>query len=75
MIEVYGQPNCVHCEKAVELCKDKKLPYKYFTVKQDITIEEFKEMFPRKLTVPQINVDGQYLGGYDELEAKYEKPL
>lgn len=75
MIEIYGQPNCVHCEKAVKLCEDKKLPHKYFTVKQDITIEEFKEMFPNKRTVPQINVDGKYLGGYDQLEAKYDKPM
>lgn len=75
MIEIYGQPNCNYCEKAVKLCEDKKLPYKYFSVKQDITIEEFKEMFPKKLTVPQININGKYLGGYDQLEAEYAKPM
>jgi glutaredoxin len=46
----------------------RKLPYKYYTVREDITIEEFKEMFPEARTVPQIVVDGKHIGGYTELE-------
>ncbi len=75
MIEIFGQPNCTYCEKAVEFCEERKLPYKYFTVKEDITIEEFKDMFPNQRTVPQINEDNRYIGGFTELERKYDKPM
>lgn len=68
MIEIYGQQDCKFCRDAKVFCRMRKLPYKYYTVREDITIEEFKEMFPEARTVPQIVVDGKHIGGYTELE-------
>tara|TARA_A100001201_G_scaffold111189_1_gene95100 strand:- start:138 stop:359 length:222 start_codon:yes stop_codon:yes gene_type:complete len=70
MIEIYGQDMCGYCKKAVDLCEERNLPYKYYVVKEDITLEEFKKMFPFKRTVPQINIDGKYIGGFQELKAE-----
>lgn len=69
-VEIYGQPSCTYCTKAVELCEGNKIPYTYYTVKEDITLDEFKEMFPEARTVPQIRINGTHIGGYRELQAE-----
>lgn len=74
-IEIYGRDDCTYCKKAVELCQQEKVHYEYFTVgtsdnNGDITLEEFKEMFPISRTVPQININGTHIGGFKELQAE-----
>lgn len=71
-VEIYGQPDCTYCTKAAELCEKHKdkLQYIYFTVKEDITLDEFKELFPEARTVPQIRINGTHIGGYRELQAE-----
>lgn len=70
-VEIYGQNGCSYCIKAVELCQKLKVPYTYFEVKEDITLDEFKEMFPHSRTVPQIKISGTHIGGFKELEAEF----
>jgi len=71
MIEIYGKPACPFCDKAKTLCEMKGLEYTYKSLGTDYTKEELLECFPNARTVPQIKVDGECIGGYTELAAKY----
>lgn len=71
MIEIYGKPMCPFCDKAKALCETKGLEYTYKSLGTDYTKEELLENFPGCRTVPQIKIDGECIGGYTELAAKY----
>ena len=66
--KIYGARGCGWCLKAQELLRELGLPYEYHVVHEDLTVPEFKGMFPGKLTVPQVvDPDGKHIGGYNEL--------
>jgi glutaredoxin len=67
-IEIWGKDNCVFCIAAVELCKKKNLEYTYKTYKVDYTKEEILTEFVGATTFPQIKIDGNPIGGFQELE-------
>ena len=52
------------------LCEDRGLPYTYYEVGVDVDVKEFARLFPHKKTVPQIRINGSYLGGFAELNAE-----
>lgn len=67
MITIYGKPSCGYCDLAKNMAKKGNLEFEY----KDITLTKFREeLFSRApvevKTVPQIFVDGQYVGGYDK---------
>jgi len=71
---VYGKANCPFCTAAKEELSLHGMPYDY------IDLEEIgktaKEVTGRDVkTVPQIYVNGQYVGGYDELMTFLEQPI
>ena len=68
--EIFGKPDCIHCEKAKFLCKQKGIKYSYKELDKDFDFDFIKKSFPNARTFPQIVVDGIYVGGYDEL-SKY----
>ena len=66
MYTIYGTPTCGYCKEAMELLDRNDLGYYY----KDLTegyIEEYKRLFPGKTSVPQITLDGHYIGGHDDL--------
>ena len=69
MIKIWSKPNCIFCYKAVNLCELKKLEYKKLMLDVDYTREELLEQFPNARTFPQITMDGEYIGGFTELDA------
>lgn len=73
MITVYGRDNCSWCEKTVELLETTKMPYRYHKLGIDLTLNEFKEMFPDAKTVPVIIVNGLRVGGYTDLVGYIEE--
>ena len=70
MIEIWSKPQCIFCDKAENLCKIKGLEYKKYMLDTDFSLEDLTEKFPNARTFPQIIQDGQYVGGYTELENK-----
>ena len=58
---------CPFCDKAKSLCEQKGLEYTYKQLGTDFTSEELFEEFPTARTFPQIRVDGDAIGGYDQL--------
>jgi glutaredoxin len=69
-IEIYGQKYCSFCDRARVLCEQRDLPYTYYEIGVDVDLGEFSRLFPDKKTVPQIMIDGKYIGGFSELNAE-----
>jgi ribonucleoside-diphosphate reductase alpha chain len=63
---VYGIPNCPYCQMAKEELKLRGIQYDYIDLKE--VGKTAAEVTGRKVkTVPQIYIEGKYVGGYDEL--------
>jgi alkyl hydroperoxide reductase subunit F len=73
-IEVYSKDWCPYCKKAKAFLKSKGLNFEEIDINQDDNFEVMQERTGNK-TVPQIIINDQSLGGYDdiiELENKGE---
>ena len=73
MIEIWSKPQCVFCDKAVQLCQMKELDFKKYMIDVDYSREDLMKKFPNARTFPQITEDDIYIGGYTELEAHLNK--
>jgi glutaredoxin 3 len=73
MIEIYGKPQCPYCDKAKMLCETRGYKYIYKSLDTDFTREELLEQFPNARTVPQIIINGDKIGGYNELVSYIEE--
>jgi glutaredoxin len=70
MIKIYGKENCGYCVAAKNLLDSKGLPYEYLQLGVDFTTEELKEVAPQAASFPQIFMDGNLIGGFDQLRIK-----
>jgi glutaredoxin len=67
----FTYPKCPSCEQAKELMNEKNIQYMF--------IQADKKLFGKVMgvtkstSVPQIFMNGEYIGGYDELEEFLEK--
>ncbi len=68
-IEIFSTPHCPYCQRAKALLDGKGVSYQEFDVSTDAA--KLKEMLDRsqRRTVPQIFIDGQHVGGSDDLSA------
>jgi len=66
-IEVYSTPNCPFCVSAKELLKSKNLNYQEIDVSDDIDSLQKMMKLSGLRTVPQIFINNQSIGGYEEL--------
>lgn len=67
MIKIYGKPDCSYCTKAKDILESYNMDFKYFSVGDDLTVNELIEMFPGVKTVPVVVVNEKWIGGYDQL--------
>ena len=67
MILIYGKPMCPFCDKAKALCEQRGFDYEYKSLGTDYTKEELLETFPGARTVPQIVINGNKIGGWDQM--------
>jgi len=72
MIEIYGTSACQYCKDAQLLCVARNKDYQYKQVDVDIySLDELENRLGKRVRqVPQIFVDGEYVGGYTELKEK-----
>jgi len=68
--EIYSKPNCKFCVAAKELLERRGI--EYVELQAPDHLETLMERIdaagqPRPRTVPQIFLDGAYIGGYDRL--------
>ena len=69
-VEIYGADGCGFCEKAVDLAEELCLDYTY--IDAYTAMIEFSRLFPGAKTVPQILVNGEWVGGYSDFEEVME---
>ena len=69
-VEIYGSDGCGICDKAVDLAEELCLDYTYIDANHAMI--EFSRLFPGAKTVPQILVNGQWVGGYSDFEEVME---
>lgn len=76
-VEIYSKSTCPYCIRAKRLLDSKGVQYKEISV--DFGGPERQEMLSRangRTTVPQIFIDGQHIGGCDDLmNLQYEGKL
>jgi glutaredoxin 3 len=68
-VEIYSSGNCAYCVAAKNLIKSKGLDYVEIRVDTDPARREEMVARTHKRTVPQIFIDGNLVGGYDDLAA------
>lgn len=69
---VYSKPNCPYCVRAKHLLESLNVKYTEKVVGVDTTREELLEAAPNARTVPQIIINGEVIGGYDQLNSYIE---
>ena len=69
--EVYGTEACGYCRRAKSLLEARGIEYEEFIVGEHISREALSRKIGKPvLTVPQIFLDGEYIGGYTELAGR-----
>ena len=66
---MYTKTVCPYCVRAKNLLKSKGLEWSELNIETPEIRESFMEQFPTVRTVPQILINGERIGGYQELEA------
>ena len=68
-VEIYTTPFCGYCLRAKDLLDDKGAAYDEMDVMMDDKKRTEMRERARRTTVPQIFINGQHIGGSDELAA------
>jgi glutaredoxin 3 len=71
-VEIWGKENCGFCTAAKSLAESKGVSYIYKQMGVDFTRDEVFEQFPNARTFPQIKVNDEAIGGYNEFSALFE---
>ena len=64
--EIYSKTNCIFCDRA-KIRLSKYNP-QIFMLDKDFTREEFFQKFPNAKTFPQIIINNEHIGTYNQLE-------
>jgi glutaredoxin 3 len=65
---VWSKPNCIWCDRAKDLLTREGYVYIEKILGVNATKEDLLESVPNVRSVPQIFVDGVYVGGFQELQ-------
>jgi glutaredoxin 3 len=68
-IEIYTSPWCGYCARAKALLEKKGAAYDEMDVMEDSGKRDEMRKRANRTTVPQIFINGQHIGGSDELHA------
>jgi glutaredoxin 3 len=69
-VEIFTGANCAYCVAAKNLLKAKGLDYEEFRIDQDpVRLQEMLQRSASRRTVPQIFINGEHVGGFEDLAA------
>jgi glutaredoxin 3 len=68
IVEIYSKPQCPFCVQAKALAEREGHELTYKMLDEDFDREALMETFPGARTFPQIIVDGNKIGGYQEFK-------
>lgn len=66
-IEIFSGPNCSYCEATKTFLKERGLAFTERNVSDPAVLDEFRERLPRLKSIPQVFVDGDHVGGFEDL--------
>tara|TARA_Y100000296_G_scaffold53978_1_gene61832 strand:- start:145 stop:378 length:234 start_codon:yes stop_codon:yes gene_type:complete len=68
--KIYGTPRCSWCVRVAKILEDRKVTVEKIDVSEskDLIKEMQKAAEEKVTTVPQVIIDGKYIGGYTEVE-------
>ena len=67
---LWSKYHCPYCDQAKALLRQKGIPFEEKKIGDGYTKEELLESVPNARSVPQIFLDDEYIGGFNELKAK-----
>jgi glutaredoxin len=67
---VWSKYHCPYCDQAKALLTSKGIEFEERKIGDGFTKEELLEAVPTARTVPQIFLDGELIGGFNELRTK-----
>ena len=71
-VVVLSKPHCPYCDMARALLDKMGVDYTTRTLGKDLTREEVFEIAPHARTFPQIIINNQVIGGYNQLNTYIE---
>ncbi len=68
--KMYSTPRCSWCDRVARILEDKQVTVEKIDVsgRKDLIKEMQKAAGEKVTTVPQVIIDGKYVGGYTEVE-------
>jgi len=69
-IELFTGPGCGYCEAAKTLLKDHELAFVERDISDPEVLSEFRDQLPRVKSIPQVFIDGEHIGGYEDLRLR-----
>lgn len=67
---IWSKYHCTFCDQAKELLKQKNIPFEERKIGDGWSKEELLEAVPTARTLPQIFLNEEYVGGFQELRKK-----
>lgn len=68
---IYGKKSCTYCDAAKQYLDERNIIFDYHSI-DTYTKEELKklvtEIAPGATTVPIVIINGEYIGGYEQLK-------
>lgn len=71
-VAVWSKPQCPYCDMAKRLLEQKGIEYTAVTLGEEFNRDELVARFPTARTFPVIEIDNEYIGGYNELKQRLE---
>ena len=68
-VTIWSKPACQYCDMAKNLLKANSIEFEEKKIGEGYTRDDLLAAVPTARTVPQIFVDGQLVGGFQELKA------
>lgn len=73
-VEIFTGRHCGYCAAAKQLLLKIGLTFRERDIADPEVLKEMRERLPRARTIPQIFIDGQHIGGYDDLREHLNRP-
>ncbi len=72
---IWSKYHCSYCDQAKALLRSKGIIFEEKKIGDGYTKEELLEAVPTARTVPQIFLDGELVGGFNELRKKLTESI
>ena len=72
MIKIYSSNWCSYYKAAINLLKELKLEFEEINIENENISRQELEKLSGGYTVPQISINGKFIGGYDQLQSLYQ---